>query len=168
VAALNDFDAMSIEERRALARNCFGCGSRNPYGLRLVFEPDGQQVRTTFRPLPEHEGFPGVLHGGIIFTLMDEAMGWATYAQGIMSFSGKVQTRFRKTISTDAALQVIGELVKDRGRTLQMRAEIRSKDGELLADAQGVFVRMPEESVRALELYRQELSTSETAPQADK
>ncbi len=157
MAALNDFDSMSLEERRALARNCFGCGSRNPYGLRLVFEPDGQQVRTTFKPQPEHEGFPGVLHGGITFTLMDEAMGWATYAQGIMAFSGKVETRFRKTISTDTALQVMGELMKDRGRTLQMRAEIRSEDGDLLADAEGVFVRMPEEAVRTLERLQQNL-----------
>lgn len=142
---------MSLDERRTLARNCFGCGSHNPYGLHLVFEPDGQRVKTSFTPLPEHEGFPGVLHGGITFTLMDEAMGWATYAQGIMAFSAKVETRFRKTISTETPLEVVGELVKDKGRTLQMKAEIRSTGGELLAEAEGVFVRMPEEAVQTLE-----------------
>ena len=146
--------SMTLEEKRMLARNCFGCGSRNPYGLHLAFEPDGHQVRTNFTPQPEHEGFPGVLHGGIIFTLMDEAMGWATYAQGIMAFSAKIETRFRKTIPTDSPLQVLGELVKDRGRFLQMRAEIRSQGGELLADAEGVFVRMPEEAVQTLERAR--------------
>jgi acyl-coenzyme A thioesterase PaaI-like protein len=160
MAAVNEplgLESMTLEERRTLARNCFGCGSHNPHGLRLTFEPTQQQVRARFMPQPEHEGFPGVLHGGIVFTLMDEAMGWATYARGIMAFSAKIETRFRKTISIDWPLQVVGELVKDRGRLLQMRAEIRSEEGELLADAEGVFVRVPEEALQALERARASL-----------
>src|SRR2546425_9541575 len=58
-------------------KSCFVCGLNNPLGLKLDFETDGQIVRARFVPRPEHVGFRATIHGGLISTLLDEAMGWA-------------------------------------------------------------------------------------------
>ncbi|MFQ5880237.1 MAG: PaaI family thioesterase, partial [Dehalococcoidia bacterium] len=120
---------MGLGERRELARYCFGCGRRNPYGLRLAFRLVGRRVETEFTPRPEHQGFPGVAHGGITATLLDEAMGWAAYALGILAFTARMETRFRQPLLIDKPVSVTGELVKERGRLLQARAEIRTRQG---------------------------------------
>ena len=52
-------------------RSCFVCGEANPLGLNLRFETDGRIVHTKFRPRPEHAGFRGVVHGGLIATVLD-------------------------------------------------------------------------------------------------
>ena len=53
---------------------CFACGPRNPYGLKLHMERDGNRVVTKFTTLEEYQGYPGYLHGGIITALLDEVM----------------------------------------------------------------------------------------------
>jgi hypothetical protein len=58
-------------------KSCFVCGEANPAGLRQRFETDGRVVRARFTPRPEHAGFTGVVHGGILATLLDEIMVWA-------------------------------------------------------------------------------------------
>lgn len=142
---------MGPEERRELARHCFGCGGRNPYGLNLVFRLVDGRVETEFTPRPEHQGFPGVLHGGITATLLDEAMGWAAYALGTLAFTVKMETKFRQSIPLDTPLKVSGELVRDRGRFLQARAEVRSQQGQLLAEGEGVFMRIDEATARQIQ-----------------
>ncbi|MEI2727020.1 MAG: PaaI family thioesterase [Verrucomicrobiota bacterium] len=57
--------------------SCFVCGESNPFGLRLRFETDGRVVQTRFVPRAEHIGFKGVVHGGILATVLDEIMVWA-------------------------------------------------------------------------------------------
>ena len=61
--------------------SCFVCGESNPIGLRLRFETDGRMVQTRFVPRPEHIGFKQTVHGGLIATLLDEAMVWACAVQ---------------------------------------------------------------------------------------
>ena len=61
--------------------SCFVCGESNAAGLKLRFETDGRIVRTRFHPRPEHAGFKGVVHGGIIATVLDEVMVWACAVQ---------------------------------------------------------------------------------------
>ena len=61
---------------------CFGCGDDNPIGLHLRFAADGDGVKASFVPGPEHQGFGDVVHGGIISTVLDEAMAWATATPG--------------------------------------------------------------------------------------
>ena len=61
---------------------CFGCGDNNPIGLRLRFAYAGNGVEASFTPSAEHQGFHDVVHGGIISTVLDEAMAWATAYAG--------------------------------------------------------------------------------------
>jgi hypothetical protein len=82
---------------------CYVCGPNNPLGLRVSFSPDGaqgSQARYTARP--EHAGWNGILHGGVTFALMDEALGWSLYYQDLPAVTARVETRFHKPIAVGA------------------------------------------------------------------
>lgn len=141
---------MTLDKRRELARNCFGCGRSNPFGLQLYFEALDGRVEAEFTPEQKHQGFPGIVHGGITATLLDEAMGWASYASGIHALTAKMETKFRAPIPLGSPVRVIGELMQDKGRLLLARAEIRTLEGRLLAESSGVFLRMRNEALISL------------------
>ncbi|HEU0169400.1 MAG TPA: PaaI family thioesterase [Chloroflexota bacterium] len=121
---------------------CFGCGPGNPIGLHLHFEraADGGVV-AAFEPRREHQGWDGVMHGGLVGVLLDEAMAWAAAEKTEMYYTGRLQIRYRQPVRTGAALQVRGWILKDRGRTLQTRAEIQDHLGATLAEAEALFLR---------------------------
>jgi len=132
------------------ARYCFGCGELNPKGLKLSFRLEEGRAVALFSPQPEHQGWPGVMHGGLVATLLDEAMGWALAALGIWAVTGKLEFRLRRPVPLDRPLQVSGWLLRDRGRALLARGEITTQEGELLAEAQGLFMRVPKGREREL------------------
>ena len=117
---------------------CYVCGPDNPLGLRVSFSPDGargSQARYTART--EHGGWNGILHGGVTFALMDEALGWSLYYQNLPAVTARVETRFHKPIAVGARLIVKAWVVKQRGRLFKAHAEIRLDGSEatLLAQA---------------------------------
>lgn len=126
---------------------CFGCGRLNEHGLRLqlVPDPDGYGVFTSFVPPPRTEGYTGMVHGGIITTVLDEVMAWSLARHGIWAVTGQLTTRYRKPVMLGEATTATGFLLRDRGRAIEMRGEIRRDvDGILLADATAMFVRVPD------------------------
>jgi acyl-coenzyme A thioesterase PaaI-like protein len=142
---LNDIDDTPGFE--ATDHNCFGCGRLNQHGLQLLLVPDpeGDGVRTAFVPSSRTEGYTGMVHGGIITTVLDEVMAWSLYRQGIWAVTGQLTTRYRKPIVLGETTTARGYFVRDRGRAIEMRGEIRrDADGALLADATATFVRVPE------------------------
>src|SRR5688572_21900424 len=81
---------------------CFVCGRDNPCGLKLDFyEVDGR-VETTFTPRPEHQGWPGFLHGGILYTVLDETIGRVGFTMDAYVMSGRVEIRYRQPAPIDA------------------------------------------------------------------
>lgn len=126
--------------------NCFGCGSLNAAGLHLHFyaNPDGS-VWAPFDPSRSFEGYGGMIHGGIISTLLDEIMAWSLYRQEIWAVTATMQTRFRKPVEVGVPVRLLGRLEEARGRLLQVRGEIRREsDDVLLAEASGTFMRVPD------------------------
>lgn len=131
--------------------NCFGCGRLNRHGLHLAFYrlPTDTGVWAPFTPLPDHEGYAGLVHGGIISTLLDEAMAWALYAREIWAVTARVSVTFRKPVAVGQPTRAIGRLVADRGRLLEAAGELRREpDNLLLAEATATFVRVPEAQAR--------------------
>jgi len=78
---------------------CFGCGDDNPIGLHLRFAADGDTVRASFIPSSDHQGFGNIVHGGIIATILDEAMAWATAHAGFWAMTGEMRVRFRRPLN---------------------------------------------------------------------
>lgn len=131
---------------------CFGCGSRNPIGLRLAFYRDGERrVRATFMPQVEHEGYAGMVHGGIISTLLDEAMSWAVVAAGRLAVTTRMAVEFRKPVPVSRPVEIRAEVTKDRSRGVEARGEVCAADGTVLASATGNFVRVSDAQQRAWE-----------------
>lgn len=127
---------------------CFGCGDRNPEGLHIDFEVHGPNVTGRFTPRKSHQGFPGVAHGGLAAAAMDEAMGWAMYAAGAWAMTARMEVKYRKPLTLGQELIVTAEATRDRGRWIEAVSEIRSASGERLAEAKGVFMRVPAETAR--------------------
>jgi acyl-coenzyme A thioesterase PaaI-like protein len=118
----------------------------NPIGLKIVFEEEGKEVWAKFTPREEHQGFPGILHGGLAGTLLDEAMGRCLMVGGEERWmvSAKLEVRYRKPIPIGEPLTVMGEIVEDRGRLVETQGEIRLSDGSLAAQARGTYIKMPQ------------------------
>jgi acyl-coenzyme A thioesterase PaaI-like protein len=136
----------------ATDHGCFGCGERNPVGLRLAFYRNGSGVRATFTPRPEHEGYMRMTHGGIVSTVLDEAMSWAVIDSGRLAVTAKMSVEFRKPVPTKEPLVVIGSVARDRGRVVETRGELLDESGEVLARATGMFIRVTEEQQAAWEV----------------
>jgi uncharacterized protein (TIGR00369 family) len=131
---------------------CFVCGLENPIGLKLSFyEDENGRVSATFTPREEHQGYPGVLHGGIIATLLDEAAGRVVNRLGIWMATAKLEIRYLKPTPIGQPLTVIGEMIRLRGRAMEARGEIRLADGSLAVEATGLYIQLPDERVQAFQ-----------------
>ncbi len=139
-----------LEPENSPRRWCYGCGDKNPEGLKIDFAVDGRLVSGRFLPRKEHQGFPGVAHGGIAAAALDEAMGWAIYAAGAWAMTARMEVRYRRPVPLGDEVVVKAEVVRDRGRRLEAEARLETPSGEVLAEANGLFLRIPEEKARQL------------------
>ena len=116
---------------------CYGCGPDNPLGLQVAFVPDGPQgSRAVYKARSEHSGWPGILHGGVTFSLMDEALGWAVHFQGLNGVTARAETRFRRPIDIGTELIIRAWTLERRRNLMAARAEARinNEDQTLVAE----------------------------------
>jgi acyl-coenzyme A thioesterase PaaI-like protein len=136
---------------------CFGCGDNNPIGLRLRFAYAGNGA--------EHQGFHEVVHGGIISTVLDEAMAWATAYAGVWAVTGEMRVTFRQPLRIDEPAIVTARVVATRGRLVTTAAElVRERDRSPIATASATFLEVDagtEDAWRARYLRDSEAETSE-------
>ena len=122
---------------------CFGCGPANPTGLHLEFflAPDGAVVSSaTISNL--YEGPQGYLHGGIIATLLDEAMSKAVRAQGFLSMTRNMEVDYRRPVPSGAPIRIEGRLVRSEGRKHWAEAQVADQAGNALARGKGLFIEV--------------------------
>jgi uncharacterized protein (TIGR00369 family) len=122
---------------------CFGCGSSNPHGLQLKFliAEDGTIVCET-DVSADFCGHPGCLHGGIIATLLDEAMSKAVRASGVASMTRRLEVEYLKIVPSNAPIRIVGRVVRIEGRKRWAEARILDAEGIALAHAKGLFVEV--------------------------
>ncbi len=132
---------------------CFGCGERNPQGLRMKFDVLGYgRVRGQFVPREEHQGFQGYAHGGIGAAILDEAMGWAVYAAGAWALTAHMDLKYRRPVPIGEPVTVTAEVTREGGRWMELVAEARSADGETLTEAKATFARVSKDKMREMDL----------------
>ncbi len=134
-------------ERRALPRYppCFVCGRSNAAGLDVTFQVQGREVIAELTGKVEHTGYPGILHGGILATLLDEAMGWAITVQtGRMLQTWELSVRYHRPLPPGARFRVIAEMAEDRGRYQVSRGRVEDSQGEVYARGEGKYRPIPE------------------------
>ena len=122
-------------------RYCFACGPENPQGLHAHFHAADGKATGKYVPRGEHQGYTGVLHGGILATLLDEAMVYAAVTLGRWTATGEMTVRYLRPAPTGRPLAVLAEVTRNQRRLVECRAEIRSEDGTVLATATGKLVQ---------------------------
>ena len=122
---------------------CFGCGPANAGGLHLEFllAEDGRVVCLPTIP-DSFEGPAGYLHGGIIATLLDEAMSKSVRAQGLTAMTRQMEINYLRPVPSGAPIRVEGRLVRSEGRKHWSEARIVDTRGHTLADAKGLFIEV--------------------------
>lgn len=127
---------------RMAANACFGCGDANPQGMRLTFEQDdkGRRIIGRFRVGAEFQGGPGMLHGGIIAVILDEAMGKVCRFSDVRTVTAELNIKYVRPVRVNEEISVEAFEENRKGRNFHVVGEIRGSGGELLARGRGRFV----------------------------
>jgi hypothetical protein len=137
------------------SKNCFACGMDNDHGLKLTFyaQPDGSVEGHYVIPAP-FEGYPGIAHGGVVASILDEALSRVFMAadHNRFMYTARLTTRFRKHVPVGQHLRITGVARKDRGRTAEAEAAIYGPEGELLAEGDGLLVALTTEDLAGKDL----------------
>ena len=133
---------------------CFVCGKDNPIGLNIVFFMDQDKIKADFIPESKHQGFKGIVHGGILFSILDEIMGrTAIITRDVMTMTVEINITYRKKALIGEKIIFAAQMTKDLGRMIEAQAEARSEDGTLLTEAKGKFIVLSEEMQKEVEEY---------------
>ena len=119
------------------ANRCFVCGQDNPIGLKLKFSRIGEGVRAEFTPSDLHAGYEGLVHGGILAALIDDAMANVWAANGREAVTAKIEVRFRQEARPGERLLVRAEPAGSKGGLRIARATVTRADGALVAEGSG-------------------------------
>jgi acyl-coenzyme A thioesterase PaaI-like protein len=127
---------------------CIACSPNNPHSLKLKLyvNPDDGIVTVRYIPEPEHFGFDGIVHGGIISTVFDEAMVWAA-SWTVRSFCvcGELSVRFRKSMSAGQTLKFDARVELSRPKLITTRSEALDENGAVYATATAKYIPMSRE-----------------------
>lgn len=121
---------------------CFACGVNNPIGLKLVFDFEDGVYTARFTPRPEHQGYGTITHGGIVATLLDEAMAKLVYVRGHLAVTADLSIRYRKPAIIGDELTITGRIICEAHRLVECEAEVRNSSGEVVAEAIGKMMKV--------------------------
>jgi len=131
---------------------CFVCGDQNVNGLKARFFYDGDQAVASIVAESGFEGYRGILHGGIIYSMLDEVMIKALLADGIYAVTAEMTIRYHSPVSTGQELRFVGSVVSRRRRMYQTKGKASGPDGTIFASATAKYIEArPEFKSRLLE-----------------
>jgi len=150
---------------------CFVCGESNPAGLHAEFRlgeaPD--ELRGAFTADGRYQGYPGRVHGGVLASLFDETLGRAVALHGHWSFTARLEVRYRQPVAVGARVEVVARQIRDRGRFVEADGEARLPDGQVVAEAKGLFLKLQPAEEEALRraVWPDTLPASDEPPAAE-
>ncbi len=137
---------------------CFACGHDNPHGLKMVFESNGEKLRSTVTIPEHHRGWSNLVHGGILATMTDEIMSWAAiHLLRRFVLTKKMTTSYLRPVRIGTTLTATG-FIKNQinEKSAIMQAEIRNEAGNLCATGEGEFVLFTPEQFAIMNLFPKE------------
>jgi acyl-coenzyme A thioesterase PaaI-like protein len=155
-----DADERMLNDRSGY-QGCFGCGAQNATGLQLVFHRDGDEIWAEYTPDERFQGFPGVLHGGVLATMLDETLSRAAVFAGQWMMTARLEIRYRRAAPLGRPLRVSAQPTRIRAKMVSARGAVVLADEPevVLAEAEGVFLPVDREYERDLIAQRPELSS---------
>ncbi len=130
---------------------CFICGLENPVGLHLhIYEVEPGIIETTYNAPEYFQGYPGVLHGGIVGAIIDEVAGRSHMGSDPdnprFMFTAKLEVKYRKNVPVAKPLKIIGKAGKSKSKTAEAWAGIYdAQTNELLAEGNTLLINVPKE-----------------------
>jgi acyl-coenzyme A thioesterase PaaI-like protein len=131
---------------------CFGCGEKNPIGLKMKFKwnEKTQTASSSFTPGETLQGWAGFVHGGVIACVLDEAMGWAAMFSGTNNITARMQVRYRQMVPIGKTYSVSCTIIKQNSRLIETEARIADPEGNILAEGTSIqFIVSPREGQTA-------------------
>ena len=131
--------------------NCIGCAPDNPFGVHLCFYEDGEDIISKWKPSANYQGWLNTLHGGIQALLLDEVCGWVVMRKlQTTGVTSKMETRFRKSISTNDTHVVLRASLREQKRNIAIiEARLYNSMGELCTEATCTYFTFPKEKAEA-------------------
>lgn len=159
--SLHIIEEMKMDKQPA-SRMCFVCGRQNPFGLKLDIYTDAErrEVRAEVTLGDNYQGYPGVVHGGIVSAILDEVSGRAVLlaehgGPDNLMMTLKLEVRYRNPTPTNTPLVVVGTITKPGRSHARAHGEIRLPDGTVTAEADALLARPPESVRRSWEAEKE-------------
>jgi uncharacterized protein (TIGR00369 family) len=118
------------------------CGRNNRIGLHLTFRLEAGTTRAEFTPQPDHQGYDGVVHGGILASVLDDAMANCLWLRGVTAVTTRMELRYHAPVPVGTRLLVYGRLLDERRKTASAEGWITSAAGARLVEATGTFFKL--------------------------
>ena len=125
--------------------HCFVCGPENPIGLNLKFLSEAKRTWTEFNPDRRHEGYKGLVHGGIIAAILDEVMIKAALAQGIVCVTASMEIRYKAPANIASQFHFEASVTSVRGRLIETTGTMIDEKGKLIAEANAKYMTVTPE-----------------------
>jgi acyl-coenzyme A thioesterase PaaI-like protein len=142
--------------KQANSRHCFVCGLENPAGLHLHFyETEPGEVTAQYTVGEQHQGYPGIVHGGIVAAMLDEVAGrvhMGSTDQPRFMFTARLDVRYRKPVPVGKPLRLVGKAGDKKTRMATAKSFMYGPDGDLLAEAEAILINVPESVVDQVDL----------------
>lgn len=119
---------------------CFACGEKNPIGLHLSFNFDGERIFTKKILSKEFQGYDGTAHGGILSTMLDETMcKFISAKYNEKAVTGRLEIRYKYPTPVEQELKITAWQENQRKNIISMRATVETLDGTVTAEATAKF-----------------------------
>lgn len=125
------------------ATMCFACGPDNPIGLKIRFTLNDGIVNAEFTADENHVGYENTVHGGIIYSALDDVMANVLYLQNIKAHTARCEIRYRQALEVGRRVRLKGWVESERRRLVVLKGEMRlADDDSLVADAEASFMKV--------------------------
>lgn len=129
------------DEMIQAATMCFACGKDNPIGLQIKFFVEGNECNAEFTPNENHVGWEDTVHGGIIYSALDDVTANVLYQQERKAHTARCEIRYRRAARVGETLLLRGWIEKEKGRLVLLKGEARRKsDDVVVADCEAKFM----------------------------
>lgn len=130
--------------------NCFGCAPNNPFGVKMEFYEDGEDIVCHWTPRSEYQGWLDTLHGGIQSVLLDEICAWVLMRKlQTAGVTSKMETRFLKPVSTnDSQITLRAHITEQKRNIIIIDATLENSAGEICSQSRCTYFAFPQEKAK--------------------
>jgi uncharacterized protein (TIGR00369 family) len=135
--------------------HCFICGRKNPHGLYMTFYDNGEnEVYSEYSVSENYQSYPGIVHGGIIASMLDEAVGRVAMIDDHHHFmmTVRLEVKYRRPVPTETPIKIVGRIVKLDGRRGKAVGEIILPDGTVAAESSMTLADVPTKMLEGVDL----------------